>query len=170
MVGEALVAKVDEATTAKADEAEAVKADERVAPAETGKAVAEAALTSPQTEDQLGGHGEEREVHTISSDKPPKTHGKAVMDAEVSSTMEMAPSGEPEGQAVEGNLALVRFEAGPRTVPVPVFVGSPEEEEEAHWTVLEGFKNLAGWSLQTLLRILTKDLPYAVEVSLSLFS
>jgi hypothetical protein len=33
---------------------------------------------------------------------------------------------------VEGNLALVRFEAGPLTVLVPVFVGSPEEEEEAH--------------------------------------
>jgi hypothetical protein len=37
-----------------------------------------------------------------------------------------------------------------------------------HWTVLEGFGNLAGRSLQTLLHILTQDLPQAVEVSPSL--
>jgi hypothetical protein len=35
------------------------------------------------------------------------------MDAETSSTAEMAPLGAPEGPEVEGNLALVRFEAGP---------------------------------------------------------
>jgi hypothetical protein len=35
------------------------------------------------------------------------------MDAEMSSTAEMASPGAPEGQEVEGNLALVRFEAGP---------------------------------------------------------
>jgi hypothetical protein len=92
------------------------------------------------------------------------------MDAEVSSTTEMAPLGALEGQEVEGNLALVHFGAGPRTIPTLVFMGSPEEEEEAHWTFLEGFRNLAGWSLQTLLHILTEDLPHAVEVSPSLFS
>jgi hypothetical protein len=84
--------------------------------------------------------------------------------------MEMAPLGAPKGQEVEGNLALVRFGAGSRTVPVPIFVGSPEEEKEAHWMVLEGFGNLARWYLQTLLHILTEDLPHAVEVSPSLFS
>jgi hypothetical protein len=35
--------------------------------------------------------------------------------------------------------------------------------------ILEGFVNLAGWSLKTALRILTEDLPHAVEVSPSLF-
>jgi hypothetical protein len=63
-------------------------------------------------------------------------------------------------------LALVRIEAA----PVPVFLGGPEKEEEAHWMVLEGFRNLAGWSLKIALRILTEDLPHAVEVSPSLFS
>jgi hypothetical protein len=71
--------------------------------------------------------------------------------------------GVPKRQEVEGNLALVRFESGPRTVSAPVFVGSPKEEE-AHWTVLEGFENLAKRSLQTLLRILTEDHLHAVEV------
>jgi hypothetical protein len=71
---------------------------------------------------------------------------------------EMAPPGAPEGQEAEGNLALVRFEASPWTVLVPIFMGS-FEEEEAHWAVLEGFGNLAGQSLQTLLHILTEDLP-----------
>jgi hypothetical protein len=61
------------------------------------------------------------------------------------------PPGAPEGPEVEGKLALVRFEAGPQIVLVPAFVGNPEEEEEAHWTVLEGFENLAGRSLRTLL-------------------
>jgi hypothetical protein len=64
-------------------------------------------------------------------------------------------------------LALVRVEAP----LVPVFLGSPkEEEEEAHWMVLEGFRNLAERSLQMALCILTKDLPHAIEVSPSLFS
>jgi hypothetical protein len=49
-------------------------------------------------------------------------------------------------------------------------MGSPDEEEEAHWTILEGFRNLAGRSLQTLLHILTKDLPHAIEVCPYLFS
>jgi hypothetical protein len=52
--------------------------------------------------------------------------------------------------------------------PVPVFLGSPEEE--AHWMVLGGFGNLAERSLGTVLRILTKDLPSTVEVNPSLFS
>jgi hypothetical protein len=81
------------------------------------------------------------------------------MDAKMSSTTEMVPPGVPEGQEVEGNLALVRFGAGPQTVSAPIFVGSPEEEEEAHWMVLEGFRNLVKRSLQTLLHILTKDYP-----------
>jgi hypothetical protein len=151
MVGETSAAKTDEAALAKTDEATMAKAgeaDEHGAPIVTERAAAEAALTSPQLENQLGGHGEEREVHTISSDEPPRPHGKAVMDAEMFSTAEMAPLGAPEGQEVEGNLALVRFEAYPQTVLVPVFVGSPEEEEEeVHGTVLEEFGNLAGWSL-----------------------
>jgi hypothetical protein len=48
--------------------------------------------------------------------------------------------------------------------------GPEEEEEEVHWAVLGGFRNLAERSLRTALRILTKDLPSAVEVSPSLFS
>jgi hypothetical protein len=51
MIGEASVMKVHEAMIAKTDEAKAVKADEHTAPVETGKAAAEAALTSRQTED-----------------------------------------------------------------------------------------------------------------------
>jgi hypothetical protein len=165
MVGEASAEKTNEATTTKADEA-----DERAAPAEIERAAAEAALMSPWPENQPGGHDEEREVHTISSDEPPRPHGKAMVDAEVSSTAKMAPWVHRRGRRLRGNLALVRFMAGPRTVLAPVFVSSLEEEEEAHWMVLEGFKNLAGRSLQTLLRILTEELPYAIEVSLSLFS
>jgi hypothetical protein len=166
MVGEASVTKVNEAMTAKADEAEAVKADEHATPSKIGMMATEATLMSPRMEDQLEGHGEAREVHSISSDEPPRPHGKEVMDANVSSTMEMASLGAREEQEVEGNLALVRVEAP----LVPVFLGSPEEEEEAHWTILEGFRNLAERSLQMALRILTKDLPHAIEVSPSLFS
>jgi hypothetical protein len=172
VVGETSAAKTDEAAPAKTDEATTAKAgeaDEHVAPNRTERAAAEAALTSPQLENQSGGHGEERKVHTISSDEPPRPHGKAVMDAEVSITAEMPPRC-AKGQEVEGNLALVRFGAGPWTVTAPIFMGSPEEEEEAHWIVLEGFGNLAGRSLQTLLHILTEDLPHAVEVSPSFLS
>jgi hypothetical protein len=53
---------------------------------------------------------------------------------------------------------------------MPVFLEDSEEEEEAHWVVLGGFRNLAKRSLRTTLRILTKDLPSVVEVSPSLFS
>jgi hypothetical protein len=106
MVGEASTTKIDEATTAKADEAEAVKADERATLVGTGKTTAEAASTSPRMEDQLGGHGEDREVHAIFSDEPPRPHGKGVMDTEVSSIVEMAALSMPEGPEVEGNLAL----------------------------------------------------------------
>jgi hypothetical protein len=88
------------------------------------------------------------------------------MDANVSNTMEMAALGALEEQEVEGNLALVCVEAP----LVPVFLGSPKEEEEAHWMVLEGFRNIAERSLQMALRILTKDLPHAIEWSPSLFS
>jgi hypothetical protein len=97
MVREAFTMKVDEATTVKANEVEAVKADERAAPVDTGKAAAEAALTLPQTEDQAEGHGEEREVHTISLDEPPRPHGKVAIEAEVPSITEMAAPGVPEG-------------------------------------------------------------------------
>jgi hypothetical protein len=64
-------------------------------------------------EDQPGGHGGKRDVHTISSDEPPRPHGKVVMDAELSSTVEMVAPGAPEGPEVEGNLALVRIETDP---------------------------------------------------------
>jgi hypothetical protein len=57
LVGEASVTKIDEAATAKADEAEAIKADERATLVDIGKTAAEAASTSPRTEDQLGCHG-----------------------------------------------------------------------------------------------------------------
>jgi hypothetical protein len=57
-------------------------------------------------EDQLGGRGEDKEVHTMFLDEPPRPHGKGVMDAEVSSTVEMAAPSVPEGSEVEGNLAL----------------------------------------------------------------
>jgi hypothetical protein len=53
---------------------------------------------------------------------------------------------------------------------VPVLLGGPEEEEEAHWAVLGGFGNLAERYLRTVLRILTKDLPGAIKVSPFLFS
>jgi hypothetical protein len=92
------------------------------------------------------------------------------MDAEVSSTAEIAAPGAPEGPEVEGNLALVHIETDPWAVPVPVFLGDSEEEEEAHWAVLGGFGNLAERSLRMALHILTKDLSSAVEVSPSLFS
>jgi hypothetical protein len=70
MVGEASAAKTDEATMANVDEAEAVKAFKETALADVGKMAVEAASMSPQTEDQPGGHGEEREVHTISLGEP----------------------------------------------------------------------------------------------------
>jgi hypothetical protein len=81
----------------------------------------------------------------------------------------MDPPGVPEGPEVEGNLALVRIETDPWAALVPIFLGSPKEEE-AHWAVLGGFGNLAERSLRTALHILTKDLPSAIEVSPSLFS
>jgi hypothetical protein len=90
------------------------------------------------------------------------------MDAEVSSMAEMVVPGTPE---VKGSLALARIETNPWAVPVPIFLGSPkEEEEEVHWALLNGFRNLAGWSLRTALYIPSEDLPSAVEVSPSLFS
>jgi hypothetical protein len=129
MVEEALATKIDEAATAKADEAKAVKVDERAALIDTGKMVAEAASTSPQTKDQPGGHCEEREVHTISSDEPARPHGMGLMDAEVSSTAEMATPSTPEGPEVKRNLTLVCIGTDPRVVPVPVLLDGPEEEE-----------------------------------------
>jgi hypothetical protein len=71
MGGEASMTKIVEATTAKANEAEAIKADEQATLIDMGMTAAEAASTSPRMEDQPGGHGGEREVHTISSHKPP---------------------------------------------------------------------------------------------------
>jgi hypothetical protein len=91
------------------------------------------------------------------------------MDAEVSSTAEMAALGALEEPEVEGNLALARNETDPRAVPVPVPLGGHEEEEEAHRAILDGFGNLARRSLRMTLHILTEDLPSAVEVSPSLF-
>jgi hypothetical protein len=114
VVGETSTAKTDEATMAKANEATTAKADEgdeRVAPTGAERAVAEAALTSPQPDNQSGGHGKEREVHTISSDEPPRPHGKAVMDAKVSSTMEMAPRVHRRGKRSRGTWPL--FASGP---------------------------------------------------------
>jgi hypothetical protein len=170
MVGEASVAKIDEAIMANANEAEVVKAFKEATLADAGKMAVEATSVSPRTEDQQWGHGEEREVHTISSGEPPRPHGKGVVDAEWSSTAEMAVPGMLEGPKVERTLALVRIETDPWAVLAPVFVGDSEEEEEAHWAVLGGFGNLAEQSLRTVLHILTKDLPHTVEVNPSLFS
>jgi hypothetical protein len=170
MVGEASVAKIEEATMANTNEAEAVKAFKEAALADAGKMAAEATSASPRTEDQPGGRGGEREVHTISSGKPPRPHGKGVVDAEVSSTVEMVVPGAPKGPKVKETLALVRIETDPWAVPTPVFVGDYDEEEEAHWVVLGGFDNLVERSLRMALHILTKDLPHAVEVNPSLFS
>jgi hypothetical protein len=97
--------KIDEAAPAKADEAsmaEVGKADERAAPVIIERATAEAAPTLSLLGNQPRGHGEEREVHTISSDEPPRPHGKAVMAAEMSSAVEMAPAGAPGGPGVGG--------------------------------------------------------------------
>jgi hypothetical protein len=76
MVGEASTTKIDEVMMAKADEAEVIKADEQATLVDTGRTAVEAASTSPQIEDQSRGRGREREVHTISSDEPPRPHGK----------------------------------------------------------------------------------------------
>jgi hypothetical protein len=104
MVGEASMTKIDEAMTAKADEAKAVKADEHAASVDIGKTVVEVASMSSRMEDQSGGHGGEREVQTISSNKPPRPHGNGVMDAKVSSTVEMAAMGASEEPEVMGEF------------------------------------------------------------------
>jgi hypothetical protein len=70
MVGEASAAKTNEATMANVDEAEAVKAFKETTLADVGKMAVEAASTSSRTEDQPGGRGGEREVHTISLGEP----------------------------------------------------------------------------------------------------
>jgi hypothetical protein len=67
-------------------------------------------------------------------------------------------------------LAIVPIRTDPWADPVPVFVGSFEEVEEAHWAVLGGFGRLAERSLRMVLRILTQDLPNTIEVSPFLFS
>jgi hypothetical protein len=64
MVGETSTVKTNEAALTKTDKAtmaEVGEANERVAPAVTERVAAEAALTSPQLENQPGGCGEERE-------------------------------------------------------------------------------------------------------------
>jgi hypothetical protein len=66
-------------------------------------------------------------------------------------------------------LVLAHIETDPRAVSVHVPLGGPEEKEEAHWAILDGFRNLARQSLRTMFCILTEDLPSAVEVSPSLF-
>jgi hypothetical protein len=86
----------------------------------------------PQTGDQPGGCGGEKEIHTISSDKLPRPHGKGVLDAEMSSTTEMAVPRALEGLEVKGNLALVRIEIDPWAGPLPIFLGDSKEAEEAH--------------------------------------
>jgi hypothetical protein len=100
-MSEISAAKTDEAMLAKADEAslaEAGRADERAVPVVTERAAVEAAPTSSLLGNQPGGRGEEREVHTISSDEPPRPHGKAVMAAKMSSTAEMPPPVRRGGQ------------------------------------------------------------------------
>jgi hypothetical protein len=92
------------------------------------------------------------------------------MDAEVSSTVEMAAPGAPKGPEIEGNLALARIGTDPRAVLVPVLLDGLEEEEEVHWAILDGFRDLARRSLRMMLRILTEDLSSVVEVSPSLSS
>jgi hypothetical protein len=71
--------------------AETNEAEGHGAPIIIGRVAAEVTLTSLQPKNLPGGLGEEGEIHTISSDKPPKLHGKVVMDAETSSTAEMPP-------------------------------------------------------------------------------
>jgi hypothetical protein len=132
MVGEASATKTDEAMMAKVDEAKAVKAFKEATLVDAGKMAVEAASMSPQTGDQLGGHGEEREIHTISSDEPPRPHGKGVLDTDVSSTAKMVILRASEGPEVEENLALVLVETNPWADPVLVFLGDSEETEEAH--------------------------------------
>jgi hypothetical protein len=70
------MAETDEALMAKVDEAEATKSSKEAMLVNTGKVVAEMALALPQTGDQSRGHGGEREIHTISSDEPPRPHEK----------------------------------------------------------------------------------------------
>jgi hypothetical protein len=132
MVGETSATKIDEATTAKVDKAEVVKAFKEAALVDVGRTVAEAASTSPRTGDQPGGYSGAREIHTISSDEPPRPHGKGVTDAEASSTTETAIPGVLEGPEVKGNLSLVPVETDPWAYPVPVFLGDSKKAEEAH--------------------------------------
>jgi hypothetical protein len=94
--------------------------------------VTKTASALPQTGDQPGGHGGEREIHTISSGEPPRPHGKGVLYAEVPSTTEMAVPSVPKGTEVEGSLAIVPVGTNPWADPVPVFVGRFEEVEEVH--------------------------------------
>jgi hypothetical protein len=127
VVGETLVAKTDEAAPAKTDEATMAKAgeaDECAAPTRTERGAAEVALTSPQLENQSGGHGEEWKVHTISSDEPPRPHGKAVMDAEVSSTVEMPP-GCTRGAGGRGELGPCSLRGRSMDCPGACLHGQP---------------------------------------------
>jgi hypothetical protein len=143
MFGGASATETDEATMAKVDVAEATKSSREATLVDAGKVVVKMALTLPQTGDQPGGHGGEREIHTISSGEPPKPHGKEVLDTEVSSMAEMAIPSVSEGPEVEESLAIVLVGTDPRVDSVPVFVRSSEEVEEAHWAVLGGFERLA---------------------------
>jgi hypothetical protein len=170
MVGGASTVKIDKATMAKVDEAEAAKSSKEVTLVDAWKVAAETASTSPRTRDQLGGHCGEREIHTISSNEPPRPHGKGVLDVEVSSTAKMVVPPASEGPEVKGSLALVPVGTDPWVDPVPIFLGDFEEAEEAHYAVLGGFRRLVEQSLRMALHILTRDLANATEVSPFLFS
>jgi hypothetical protein len=75
-----------------------------------------------------------------------------------------------ERPEVEGSLVIVPVGTDPWADPVPIFVGSSEEAEEAHWAIQGRLGRLAKRSLRMALRILTEDLPNTAEVSPFLFS
>jgi hypothetical protein len=128
---------------AKVDEAEAAKSSKEVTLVDVGKVVAETASVLPQTGDQPGGRGGEREIHTISSGEPIRPHGKGVLDAEVSSMAEMAVPLVLEGPEVEGSLAIIPVGSDLWADLMPIFVGNSKEVEEVHWAVQGGFRRLA---------------------------
>jgi hypothetical protein len=128
---------------AKVNEAKVTKSSKEATLIDTGKVVTETASVLPRMGDQPRGQDGEREVHTISSDEPPKPHEKGVLDAEVSSTMEMAVLSVPKGLEVEGSLDTIPVRTDLWADVVPIFVGNSEEVEEAHWAVLGGFRRLA---------------------------
>jgi hypothetical protein len=113
MMGGTSAAETDEAAMAKVNEAKVAKSSREATVVDAGKVVAGTASVLPQTGDQPGDCGREREIHTITSGEPLRPHRKGVLDAEVSSTTEMAVLVAPEGPKVEGSLAIIPVGADP---------------------------------------------------------